>query len=222
MNVSAILFDLDGVLVDSIAGVELVWRDWATAHGFDADAVVAVVHGRRAADTVAAVAPHLDVATELAALTAREASDTRGIQPIDGAAAFVSALPPQAWAVVTSGMRAAATFRLGVGGVPVPKVLVSAEDVERGKPDPSCYLLGAQRLGVAPSECLVIEDAPAGLAAAKAAGMRSIGVTTTYDVAALQDATVVVRSVADLVVRVDPVTSKLEVSVREGVTPLRG
>lgn len=212
LTVRAMLFDLDGVLVDSTEGVELAWRDWASGHGLDAEAVIAVVHGRRAADTVAEVAPSLNVRDEVAALSHREATDARGIHPIPGAAALVSSLPPARWAVVTSGTRAVATFRLEVGSVPMPAVLIAAEDVSRGKPDPEGYLRAARLLGVDPSECVVIEDAPAGLSAAKAAGMHSVGVATTFDASALVDATIVVRAIADLAVHFDETTQTLRLT----------
>ncbi len=208
------LFDLDGVLVDSTHNVEMVWRDWAARHDMDADVVIAVVHGRRAADTVAAVAPHLNVDEEVFALSARESTDARGIEAIPGASTLVAGLPAGRWAVVTSGTRAVATFRMGVGGIPQPSVLVAAEDVVQGKPDPEGYLRAAAMLGVEPADCVVIEDAPAGLAAAKAAGMQRIGVASTFDASTLTDAMIVVRSVADLHVRIDPETQSLQLSVR--------
>lgn len=205
------LFDLDGVLVDSTEGVELAWRDWASGHGLDADAVIAVVHGRRAADTVAAVAPQLNVHDEVVALSHRESTDARGIHTIAGAKELVTRLPANRWAVVTSGTRAVATFRLGVGGIPVPTILVAADDVSRGKPDPEGYLRAAQLLGVDATQCVVVEDAPAGLKAAQAAGMKSIGVATTFDASALGDATLVVKSLAELRVTVDSKTSSITI-----------
>lgn len=198
ISARALLFDLDGVLVDSIAAVELAWRDWATGHGFDADAVIAVVHGRRAADTVRAVAPHLNLDREVAALSKRESTEARGLLPIPGAGALIAKLAPGQWAVVTSGTRDVAKFRLGVGGIAVPDTLVSAEDVTRGKPDPEGYLNAAKSLGFLPSECVVIEDAPAGLEAARSAGMQSVGVASTFHADALVGATIVVQTLAEL------------------------
>lgn len=203
ISARALLFDLDGVLVDSIAAVELAWRDWATGHGFDADAIIAVVHGRRAADTVRAVAPQLDLEHEVAELSRRESTEARGLLPIQGARELIAMLPGGQWAVVTSGTRDVAKFRLGVGGIPVPETLVSAEDVTRGKPDPEGYLKAAKALGFSPSECVVIEDAPAGLEAARSAGMRSVGVASTFKADALVGATIVVQTLAELHVQID-------------------
>lgn len=203
LTARALLFDLDGVLVDSIDNVELVWRDWANEHGFDADAIIKVVHGRRAADTVAAVAPELDLESEVAKLSARESTDARELRRISGASELIAKLPKTQWAVVTSGTRAVATFRLEVGGIPMPTTMIAAEDVTQGKPNPEGYLKAASLLGFAPSDCVVIEDAPAGLGAARAAGMNSVGVASTYDTSALSEATMVVLRLADLVAHVD-------------------
>lgn len=212
LTARALLFDLDGVLVDSIASVEFAWRDWAANHNMDADAILRVVHGRRAADTVAAVAPHLNLQDEVASLSQRESTESRGLHRIEGAAALVRRLDTNQWAVVTSGTRAVATFRLRIGGVPMPNTLVAAEDVTKGKPDPEGYLRAAQLLGRKPSECIVVEDAPAGLVAARAAGMQSIGVGTTFDVSQLADATMVVQRLADIDVQVDAESGLLHIT----------
>lgn len=187
----ALLFDLDGVLVDSTACVESTWRGWAVRHGLDADAIVLMAHGRRAVDTMRLAAPQLDHArleAEVAALAAHEASETAGVREVPGAAALLRSLPPGRWAVVTSGVRAVAEHRLRHVGLPVPTVMVCADEVEHGKPHPEGYLAAATRLGIAPAACLVVEDAPAGLAAAHAAGMRALAVATTHPPAALGDA----------------------------------
>src|SRR5436305_3618580 len=154
--------------------------------------------GRRVQDTLRAVAPHLDLDAEVATLVGLEARRTDGLLPVPGAAALVAALPPNAWAVVTSGARSVATLRLRHVGLPVPQTLITADDVERGKPDPEGYLAAARALGRAPSECIVIEDAPAGIDAARAAGMRSIGIAGTFPAAELANATVVFPSLASI------------------------
>src|SRR5215207_9005221 len=166
LTCEALLFDLDGVLVDSTACIEHTWRTWAARHGFDAAAVVRAAHGVRALETVRSVAPHLDAEAELAALVAHEAIATDGIWEVPGAAALLDGLPPNRWAIVTSGVRAVAEHRLRHVGLPVPPVMVCADEVARGKPDPEGYLAAAGRLGVAPAGCVIIEDAPAGLQAA--------------------------------------------------------
>jgi sugar-phosphatase len=198
----AILFDLDGVLADSIPAVERTWRAWAARVGLDADALLRVVHGRRAIDTLRAVAPSLDVDAELAWLDHREATDTTGVDALPGAAELLARLPASRWAVVTSGTQAVARARLRAAGLPEPPLLVAAEDITRGKPDPEGYLAAAARLGVGPAECVVVEDAPAGAAAARAGGMRLVALTTTHPAGDFPHADLVVPSLAALAVEV--------------------
>jgi sugar-phosphatase len=198
---SAILFDLDGVLADSTPSVVRAWSAWARRVGLESDEVLAVVHGRRAIDTIRALCPACDPEAELAGLAADETTDNADVVEIPGARELVGALPPDAWAIVTSGLRPVATARLAAAGVPLPRIMVSAESITHGKPDPEGYLLGAEALGIAPADCVVVEDAPAGAAAARAAGMRLIGLTTTHDAAALQPADLIVPDLAHLEVR---------------------
>jgi sugar-phosphatase len=194
----ALLFDLDGVLVDSARCVERTWRQWASRHGLDPDAIVAVAHGRRTLETIPEVAPHLDVATEVAALEAIESTTTEGVYEIPGARALLERLPPDRWAVVTSGVRSVATLRIRHTGLPMPRVLVCADEIAHGKPHPEGYLTAARRLGLTPDECVVVEDAPAGLEAARAAGMRSIGIVGTFPREALAIADLVVPNLVAL------------------------
>jgi sugar-phosphatase len=203
VRAEALLFDLDGVLVDSSECVRRVCTDWAIARGLDPEFVFRTGQGRRVQDTVRAVAPHLDLDAEVATLVGMEARTTDGLSPVPGAEALLAALPPDAWAVVTSGARAVATLRLRHVGLPVPQTLITADDVERGKPDPEGYLAAARALGRNPSACIVIEDAPAGIEAARAAGMRSIGIAGTFPAAELANATVVVPSLASICVWVE-------------------
>jgi mannitol-1-/sugar-/sorbitol-6-phosphatase len=176
----AILFDLDGVLVDSAAFVEEQWRRWARAKGLPVEPFLRVCHGRRALETIQLAAPHLDAKAEVAAFVPDDAGDGRALKPIEGASRLLQALPVGSWAVATSGTRTAATGRLRDAGLPIPGVLVCAEDVLHGKPSPDVYLLAAAGLGVAPADCLVVEDAPAGIQAARAAGMGVVALTTTH------------------------------------------
>ncbi|MFF7454727.1 HAD-IA family hydrolase [Kitasatospora sp. NPDC008115] len=170
-----ILFDLDGVLVDSLPIVERILRDWAAEQGLDGDDAVARSHGLRDIDLIALIAPHLNAAHEARVIAEREERDFDGIRPIPGAPALLAALPADRWGVVTSGTRRVARGRLAAAGLPEPGVLLAAEDFDRGKPDPEGYLKGAAALGTAPGCCLVIEDAKAGVQAALAAGMHCIG-----------------------------------------------
>ena len=199
----AVLFDLDGVLVDSTPSVERVWREWANLHGLDVADILAVAHGRRTAETISLVAPHLDAAAEAKRLETREIEDTAAVLPIEGAAALLETLPSERWAVVTSGTRALAHARLRACGLPIPQTFVGAEDVQRGKPDPECYLRGARLLGVRPDRCVVVEDAPSGVAAGRAAGATVIAVTTTHRAPELSDANAVAETVGSLQVRLD-------------------
>lgn len=176
----AVLFDLDGVLVDSTRYVERQWRRWAMSKGLPPEPFLRVCHGRRALETIQLAAPHLDAEAEVASLVPDEGLDATVLEPIAGAARLLQMLPAASWAVGTSGTRAAAFARLRGAGLRIPDVLICAEDVEHGKPSPDVYLLAAAALTVAPAECLVVEDAPAGIQAARAAGMRVIALTTSH------------------------------------------
>ena len=202
LTCSAVLFDLDGVLVDSTPAVERVWRNWAQEHGLDPDYVVHWAHGRRSIETIRRVAPDMDAAQENLKVERREIEDLEGVRAIEGAADLIAALPPGHWTVVTSATRELAEARMGHVHLSLPKDAITAELVERGKPHPEPYLKGAALLGFAPAECLVIEDTAAGIASAKAAGMKVVGLTTTYPAHELSEADVIVRSCADIHVEV--------------------
>lgn len=199
----AIIFDLDGVLVDSSAVIERHWKRWAARHGVDLEQVMRLMHGRRAAETMRLVAPGLDVESEAEHFQAAQVPDTQGLQQIEGAARLVGSLPTDAWAVATSATREIAVNRLDSVGLPVPRVLVAAEDVERGKPAPDAYLLAAAGLSVSPGHCIVVEDAPAGVEGAKAAGMQVVAVTTTHERDDLGRADAVADDLSDLKIVVD-------------------
>jgi sugar-phosphatase len=198
LRCAAVLFDLDGVLVDSAACVEKSWRDWSLEHGLDPERVLAVAHGRRTAETIPDVAPHLNVAEEVAALAAIESVTTEGVFEVPGARELLASLPLNAWAIVTSGVRSVATLRIRHANLPMPLVLVCADEIARGKPDPEGYLTAARRLGVDPAMCVVVEDTPPGLEAARAGCMRSIGVSGTYASSALSMANHVVSRLGEL------------------------
>lgn len=176
----ALLFDLDGVLVDSAECVERTWHRWADAHGLDPAAVIRAAHGRRTIETVRLMAPHLAAEAEVARLAASESNETDGVYEVTGARELLKLLPARSWAVVTSGIRAVAELRIRHTHLPIPPVLVCADEIKAGKPDPEGFLTAARRLGVEPWRCVVVEDAPPGIEAARAAGMRSIGIVGTY------------------------------------------
>ena len=180
ISAAVLLFDMDGTLVDSTAVVHGLWRRFAARHGLDLDTVLRVQHGRRTPESVAILAPlGLDQAGEAALLAAEERADLASIVEVPGAGALLRSLPAERWAIVTSADRDLAMARLGAAGLPIPPVLVAAEDVTHGKPHPECYELGATRMGVAPERCVVFEDAPFGIAAGHAAGARVVALTTT-------------------------------------------
>src|SRR5580658_10806443 len=209
---AAILFDLDGVLVDSTGAVDREWRAWAQRKGVDGDAVMAIAHGVRTLEVIQRVAPHLDAESEVRELERREADHQEGVAVMPGAAELVHSIPEGRWGVVTSGTRLLASARLRFCGLPVPKVLVTADDVVHGKPHPEPYLKGAKLLGFSPEDCLVIEDAPAGIQAARAGGMKVIGITSTYTADALVHADSVIGKLAQVRVTSNG-AGKLEVEV---------
>jgi len=195
---SAILFDLDGVLVDSTRSVDRQWRVWAVENQIDPERVIEVAHGRRTVEVISLVAPHIDAQSEVEKIEMREAHDQEGVTVMPGAADLLAIIPDDRWCVVTSGTRYLATARLALGRLPVPEILVTAEDVAQGKPHPEPYLRGAQLLGVDPARCMVVEDAPFGIEAAHAAGMKVIGLASTYPAAELLEADAVVQSLEQI------------------------
>jgi mannitol-1-/sugar-/sorbitol-6-phosphatase len=176
----AVLFDMDGTLVDSREIVERMWKLWAAEHGLPVADALALAHGRRTIETMQLLAPHLATPEEAARLDALEAEQEGGERAIQGASELLSALPENRWAVVTSAGRDLALRRLALVGLRAPSVLVSADDVVIGKPSPEGYRQAAERLGVDTRRSVVIEDTPAGVEAGRSAGARVIGLTTTY------------------------------------------
>lgn len=175
LTASLLLFDMDGTLVDSTASVERAWGRFADRHGLEASAILAVAHGRPTIEVVAEFAPHgVDVVAETDRIEAEEIDRTDGISEIPGAAALLRGLDRDRWAVVTSATRALTTRRLAAVGIPLPKILVAADDVTKGKPHPQPYMLAAKALGFDASEAVVFEDAPAGLNSARAAGAATV------------------------------------------------
>jgi mannitol-1-/sugar-/sorbitol-6-phosphatase len=195
---SAILFDLDGVLVDSTGSVSRQWTMWAEENNIDPRKVVEIAHGVRTIEIVRRLAPHLDAESEVKRLEKRESDDHHRVNVMPGAAELLKSIPAGRWCVVTSGTHYLATARLKLANLPTPKVLVSADDVSKGKPDPEPYLMGARLLGMNPVECLVIEDAPAGISAAHAGGMKAIAITSTYPASALGEADAAIQKLAQI------------------------
>jgi sugar-phosphatase len=179
---------MDGVLVDSTPAVARVWAGWAREHGFEPEAIVKMAHGRPSITTIRELLPHSDHAAEDREVERREIADVAGVIPLPGALELLLALPLHRWAIVTSCTRQLAGVRIAAARLPKPKHLVTAADVRHGKPDPEPYLKGAQILGVLASECVVLEDAPAGIRAGKAAGAHVVALRTTASDAELLEA----------------------------------
>jgi sugar-phosphatase len=184
----AVLFDLDGVLIDSTPAVARVWHRWAIEHGFDPDKVVKMAHGRPSRTTIHDLLPNADVAAEDREVERREIEDLEGVVPLPGARQLLDSLPPDRWTIATSCTRPLAEVRLRAAGLPIPKTMITSNDVKIGKPDPEPYLKAAAMLNFAASDCVVVEDAPAGVRAGKAAGARVIALTTTMPQRELEDA----------------------------------
>jgi sugar-phosphatase len=177
----AFLFDMDGTVLNSIAAAERIWTAWAVRHGVDVESFLPTIHGVRAIDTINRLAlPGVDADAEAAWITEAEIEDVEGIVEVSGAANFLKSLPANQWAIVTSAPRALALRRMAAAGIPEPDVMVTAEDVSAGKPDPAGYRLAARRLQVDPAECLIFEDAAVGIRAGEAAGAHVMVITATH------------------------------------------
>jgi sugar-phosphatase len=178
---SAFLFDMDGTLLNSIVAAERVWTHWAERHGLDVASFLPTIHGVRCIDTIRNLdLPGVDAQREADAISQAEIGDVAGVIEVTDAARFLASIPPGRWAIVTSAPRALAQARLNAAGLKMPINIVTAEDVSQGKPAPDCFLLAAKRLGVDAKDCLVFEDAPAGIAAAEAAGASVVVITATH------------------------------------------
>jgi len=178
---SAVLFDMDGVLIDSTPAVARVWHGWALERGFDPHEVVKRAHGRPSLATVREYLPHADHEVENREVERREMEDLKGVVLLPGARELLESLPRGCWTIVTSSTRPLAEVRLRAVGLPVPQTLITSSDVTHGKPHPEPYQRAASALGVAAERCVVVEDAPAGIRAGKSAGARAIGLTTISD-----------------------------------------
>lgn len=179
LHAEALLFDLDGVLIDSTPAVARVWTRWASERGFDPAEVVARAHGRPSLTTIREYLPHADHDAENCIVERAEIEDLEGVVPLPGVLDLLSGIPPNRWTIVTSCTRALAEVRIKRAGLPVPKNFITSTDIVHGKPDPEPYLKAASLLGFPASECVVFEDAPAGILAGKAAGAMVIAFRTT-------------------------------------------
>ena len=197
---SALLFDMDGVLIDSTPAVGRVWHRWAVEHGLDPETVVRMAHGRPSRATIRELLPNADIDREDREVERKEMDDLDGVVLLPGARQLLNILPPERWAIATSCTRPLAEVRLRAAGLPMPKTLITSSDVKIGKPDPEPYLKAAAKLGFAAADCIVVEDAPAGVRAGKAAGARVIAFLTTMIRRDLDDAGAdwIVQNCADI------------------------
>ena len=194
------LFDMDGVLISSIGSARRCWRRWAVQYGVPDAEHFEIPHGVRAAEIIHRVKPDVDVAEALRVIEDMEIEDVGDLHVLPGAGELLRSLPVERWGIVTSATRRLLLARLNAAGLPVPERLVCADDVDRGKPDPEPYRRGADKLGLAAGKCIVVEDAPSGLRAGKAAGCRVLGVLGTHEEAVLREAGAdwIVRSLTDV------------------------
>ena len=213
IDCKGVLFDLDGVLADSTPAVARVWTIWAKKHGFDPEQTVHQAHGRPSLATIRELLPDADHQAENAIVERMEIEDIDGVVPLPGTIELMNALPPEKWTIVTSCTRPLALVRLRAAGLPIPPKLITSNDITNGKPNPEPYLKGAQLLGLAAEDCVVLEDAPAGILAGKAAGARVIALQTTERDALLREACAdwIVKDCSS--VRVSPPTSGNEISL---------
>jgi sugar-phosphatase len=181
ISCSALLFDLDGVLVDSAPAVVRVWTKWAIAHGFDPHEVVQQAHGRPSISTIRDYLPNADAELENLVVLNGEIEDLDGVIALPGTRELLTALPPNRWTIVTSCARRLAEVRILAGGLPIPERLVTSSDIKNGKPHPEPYLKGAAVLGFPIRDCLVFEDVPVGIRSGKDAGARVVAFRTTCD-----------------------------------------
>lgn len=179
--IEAVLLDMDGTILNSIRSAEKIWGAWAVRHGIEVEGFLKSIHGMQSVETIRRLAlPGIDPVAEAAKITQAEIEDVEGVEAIAGCAAFLAALPRTKWAVVTSAPRALAERRIAAAGLPVPPLLITAEDVPNGKPAPDCFVMAAEQLGTSAARCLVFEDSPAGVLAAERAGALVLLITATH------------------------------------------
>ena len=212
IHCKGILFDMDGILISSIASVERSWTRWANLRGIDPVDALHIAHGRRAIETIAKLRPDLDSEAELKIIEDIEIADTEDLTVLPGVLNLLAALPPSRWTVVTSATDRLARARLAQGGLPLPEHLVTANQVTRGKPHPEPFLVGAAVLGFAPEECVVFEDSSSGAQAGRAAGCTVIATTFSHPIDSLDAAQYLVTDLTGIAVAVsaDGITLQIQ------------
>lgn len=218
VRTKGLLFDMDGVLVSSLGSVERSWQTWAERHGLDVRETIKTAHGMRAIETVRTLRPDADHAAELKVIEDLEVEDNDGLEVLEGVAAILETLPQKYWTIVTSATERLARSRLAFAGIPVPEHIITADAVTHGKPHPEPYLKGAQILGFAPEDCVVIEDSPSGSKAGHAAGCKVLATTFSHRVDQLAAADWIVESLGGVVITILPGDEGLQLTF----TPLAG
>lgn len=204
LRVRGVLFDMDGVLMSSLGSVERSWHSYAVSRGLDPELAIKLAHGRRAIETVRALLPHANAKAELRVIEGLEIADNEGLVVLPGVKEMIAALPEDSWAIVTSATERLARSRLAFAGIPIPKHFVTGDTVTHGKPHPEPYQRGAALLGVPVEQCVVVEDAPAGVGSGKAAGCRVLAVLSTHPADTLMAADWRVETLAGVRVSAGP------------------
>jgi mannitol-1-/sugar-/sorbitol-6-phosphatase len=212
IHCKGILFDMDGILVSSLESVERSWSKWAVLRGVDPVLTCQTAHGRRAIETIAIMRPDLDAELELKVIEDIEVEDNERLAVLPGVLDLLAALPAERWTVVTSATERLALVRMSAGGVPLPRKLVAADFVTRGKPHPEPFLTGAALLGLAPQECVVFEDSASGAKAGRAAGCTVVATTFSHPVESLDAAHYLVEDLTGMKVTVLPEDEGLALS----------
>jgi len=189
---------MDGILISSIGSVERSWTRWAILRGVDPALARVTAHGRRAVEAIAKLRPDLDCNAELKVIENLEIADNEGLTILPGVLELLAALPANRWTVVTSATERLTRIRLALGGIPVPEELVTADQVTRGKPHPEPFLAGAALLGVAPTDCLVLEDSSSGAESGRAAGCTVVATTFSHPAESLNAAHYLVRDLTGI------------------------
>jgi len=218
VRTKGLLFDMDGVLISSLGSVERSWQTWAEGHGIDVGETIKTAHGMRAIETVRVLRPDADHTAELKVIEDLEIGDTEGLEVLEGVASILQSLPQKFWTIVTSATERLARSRLAFAGIPVPQHIITADVVTHGKPHPEPYLRGAKILGLAPADCIVIEDSTSGAKAGQAAGCKVLATTFSHTVDQLAAADWVVESLARVSIRILPQNQGLELEF----TPVTG
>jgi len=210
VRTKGLLFDMDGVLISSLGSVERSWQTWAESHGLDVRETIKTAHGMRAIETVRTLKPDADHAAELRVIEDLEVGDNEGLEVLEGVASILALLPETFWTIVTSATERLARSRLAFAGIPVPEHIVTADMVAHGKPHPEPYLKGAKILGLAPEDCIVIEDSSSGAKAGHAAGCKVLATTFSHTLGQLAAADWIVESLGKVTITVLPEEQGLE------------